>query len=219
MKAVSIDIVFDTICPWCYIGKRRLERALAQRPQLTFALRWRPFLLNPDMPAQGIDRRTYLERKFGGEHRLHRVLAAVSGAGRNEHIPFDLEAIRRTPSSVESHRMVRHAETQGLASDAVEALFQAFFTQGRDIGSVPELLAIGRRIGLESTALEAYLTDPRDQGAIHAENARAHRLGVSGVPSFLFNDNYAISGAQEPDIFLRLIDLAAEESAVPAPVS
>jgi predicted DsbA family dithiol-disulfide isomerase len=215
---MRIDVIFDTICPWCYVGKRRLERALAQRPLVRPEIRWRPFLLNPDMPPRGIDRKTYLESKFGGPYRVKQMYAAVAAAGASEGIPFSFETIVRTPDSLPSHRLIRLAARMGQGKEAVEAIFSAYFTQGQDIGEEATLQDIGRRLGLEAEDIQAALADTDDSSQIFSENTRAHRLGINGVPSYVFNDSYALAGAQESDIFLRLIDLARETEAQ-APVS
>lgn len=214
---IRIDIVFDTICPWCFIGKRRLERALAQRPHVFADLHWRPFLLNPDMPLEGIDRRAYLDRKFGSTHRIQRVLSTVAQAGLGESIEFRFDLIDRTPSTAHSHRLVRYAHKFGLQSQAVEEIYQAYFSQGADIGDISVLGELAARIGLPQDETIAYLRSDDDLLSVMQENARAHRLGVSGVPSFMFNEAYAIAGAQEGDILLRMIDLATESRQAESP--
>ncbi|CAA6603212.1 Predicted dithiol-disulfide isomerase involved in polyketide biosynthesis [Rhodospirillaceae bacterium LM-1] len=215
---MRIDVIFDTICPWCYVGKRRLERALAQRPLVRPEIRWRPFLLNPDMPANGIERKAYLESKFGGPYRVKQMYSAVAAAGAGEGIPFSFETIVRTPDSLPSHRLIRLAGRMGKAGEAVEAVFSAYFAEGRDISDFNELQAIGRGLGLDRDLIVLALEDAEDSSQIVAENTRAHRLGINGVPSYVFNEAYALAGAQESDIFLRLIDLA-RETETQAPVS
>lgn len=206
---MRIDVIFDTICPWCYVGKRRLEKALAQRPLVRPEIRWRPFLLNPEMPAKGIDRKTYLEGKFGGPYRVRQMFAAVAAAGVAEGISFDFEAIAKTPDSLPSHRLIRLAASMGCAEPAVESVFSAYFTRGVDIGDEAELKIIGKNLGLREADMTLAFGES-ESGQIASENARAHRLGINGVPSFVFNETYALAGAQESDIFLRLIDLARE---------
>lgn len=220
MTAVTaIDIVFDVICPWCYIGKRRLERALAARPEVAAEVYWRPFLLNPDMPAEGMERGLYLTRKFGGAERASRVYEAVSAAGALDGIAFAFDRIPRTPSTVESHRLARYAHERGggrLQDRVVEALFRAYFVDGRDIGARDVLLDLAEASGLAAAEVRDYLDSGRDIETIHAENLRAHRLGINGVPCFTVNAQFAVAGAQEPAVFLRLFDLAA---AGPRPAS
>ena len=208
-----IEYVFDTVCPWCYVGKRRFERALAQRPDTRVTVSWRPFLLNPDLPPEGIDRQTYLDRKFGGATRVQRVHAAVSAAGEAEGIQFNFDRITRTPNSLASHRLIRYATSIGRESAMVEALYHAYFVQGLDIGDRSVLAAIGAAQGLDRDALTDYLQADTDATTVLNDNARAHRLGVNGVPCLIIDGNYALAGAQEPDILLRLIDIVRESEA------
>ena len=205
---MEIDIIFDTVCPWCYIGKRRLEQALALRPEIKAKPVWRPFLLNPEMPPEGIDRSAYLLKKFGSEARVRRIYGAISEAAQSVEIDFAFDRIGKTPNSVDSHRLVRFADRQGRADQVVEALFVEFFIEGRDIGDIEVLTEIGADSGLDRRALAAYLESGDDTQLIHDENARAHRLGINGVPSFAFNGKLVISGAQEPQVLVRLLDAA-----------
>ncbi|WP_096702858.1 DsbA family oxidoreductase [Magnetospirillum sp. 15-1] len=207
---MRIEYVFDTVCPWCYVGKRRLERALAQRPETRARIVWRPFLLNPDLPPEGIDRRVYLDRKFGGNARVQRVHAAVAAAGKSEGIEFDFESITRMPNSLNSHRLIRYANATGREAEVVEALYKAYFSQGLDIGDVAVLTDLGASFGIEREALAAYLASDDDAAGVLNDNARAHRLGVNGVPCLILDGSYALAGAQEPDILLRLIDIVRE---------
>jgi len=212
---MEIDIIFDTVCPWCYIGKRRLEMALSMRPQIRVKPNWRPFLLNPEMPPEGIDRTAYLVKKFGSESRTNRIYGTIGEAGQSVEIDFAFERIGKTPNSVDSHRLVRFAHERGLADEVVEALFVEFFINGRDIGDLRVLTEIGAANGLDAQEVEAYLNTDADVGAIHDENVRAHRLGINGVPSFAFNEKFVISGAQEPQVLARMLDaaLATEDAA------
>ena len=205
---MEIDVIFDTVCPWCYIGKRRLEQALAMRPQVKARPIWRPFLLNPEMPPEGIDRTAYLLKKFGSEARVRRIYGAISEAAQSAEIDFAFERIGKTPNSVDSHRLVRFADRRDCADEVVEALFVEFFMEGRDIGDIGILAEIGANHGLDRRALTAYLESDQDTQLIHDENARAHRLGINGVPSFAFNGKMVISGAQEPQVLVRLLDAA-----------
>lgn len=210
MTRVKLEYLYDTVCPWCYIGKRRLERALARRPDVRADIRWRPFLLNPDLPAEGMERRAYLERKFGGEARVLRMQRAVALAAAGEDITFTFDAISRTPNTIHSHRLVRYAARCGLGGEALEAVYHAYFHEGRDIGMLSELVALGAAIGLPARDLAHYLEGDTDVAGLRGENARAHALGVSGVPCLILDGTFAMAGAQDPDTLLRLIDLARE---------
>lgn len=210
---MRIDYVFDTVCPWCYVGKRRFERALRLRPGARAVIDWRPFMLNPDIPVEGIDRDSYLDRKFGGPGRVQRMHGAVATAGRSEGIDFAFDRIRRTPNTLHSHRLIRFARQSGRESEMVEAVYNAYFCRGRDIGSIDELVAIGGELGFAEAEVAAFLYSDAEVTATMNDNARAHRLGVNGVPCVIIDGLYALAGAQEPDILLRLIDIAREAEA------
>jgi predicted DsbA family dithiol-disulfide isomerase len=206
---LAIEIVHDLVCPWCYLGVRRLMRTLRRRPDLLFELTWRPFLLNPDMPRIGMSRPDYVVRKFGGEDRARRLYTSISDIGRAEGLQFRFDRIRRTPSSVDAHRLVRYAARFGCADAMVESLFSAHFTDGHDIGDHAVLLAIASASGLDPIAVRRFLASDDEAEAVHADNLRAHRLGINGVPCFVVGGSHAIAGAQEPEVIERLLDVAA----------
>ncbi len=205
---MQLDVIFDTVCPWCYIGKRRLERALALRPGVNVRINWRPFMLNPDMPPDGIDRTAYLIKKFGSETRVRRVYGAIGEAGQSVEIDFAFDRIRRTPNSVASHRLIRHAGRSIDVAPLVERLFEAYFIDGVDIGDTDTLAEIGEEFGIDRAQVKRYLESTADIAEIYEENARAHRLGINGVPAFAFEGNMVISGAQEPEVLVRVLDAA-----------
>lgn len=206
---LAIEVVFDLVCPWCFLGTRRLQRALRARPDLAATLTWRPFLLNPDIPDGGIPRADYMVRKFGGEERARRLHATIAELGRAEGLQFRFDRIRRIPPSLDAHRLVRLAARMGVADRAVDMLFESYFCEGADIGKTEVLLAIGRRIGLEPEAVLRSLSSQAEATAVHADNLRAHRLGINGVPCFVIEGRHAIAGAQEPEVLDRLLDVAA----------
>ena len=209
---LSIEVVHDLVCPWCFLGVRRLMRTLRRRPDLLFDLSWRPFLLNPDMPRSGMPRPDYVIRKFGGEDRARRLYTSIAEIGRAEGILFRFDRIRRTPSSVEAHRLVRFASRFGRADAMVEALFSAHFTDGLDISDHSLLVAIASACGLDSVSARRFLASDDETDAVHADNLRAHRLGINGVPCFVISGRHAIAGAQEPEVIERLLDVAAVEA-------
>ena len=209
---LAIEIVHDLVCPWCFLGIRWLMRTLRRRPDLLFDLSWRPFLLNPDMPRAGMARPDYVIRKFGGEDRARRLYASISEIGGAEGVAFRFERIRRTPSSVDAHRLMRFAARYGLATDAAEALFSAHFTDGLDIGETEVLVAVAKSLGLDAASSRAFLDSEHEVEAIHADNLRAHRQGINGVPCFVIGGRHAIAGAQEPEVIERLLDVAAVEA-------
>ncbi|MEQ8194079.1 MAG: DsbA family oxidoreductase, partial [Rhodospirillales bacterium] len=151
-KTVSIDVLFDPICPWCFIGKRRLEEAIRQRPGIRAQRRWRPFLLNPEMPREGLDRTAYLVRKFGSEERVRRVYGAIEEAGLSVEIDFAFHRIKQTPNTVDAHRLMRFAERFGMADDMAEALFRRFFIDAENIGERGVLLDIIGKLDLDAAA-------------------------------------------------------------------
>ena len=207
---LAVEIVYDLICPWCYLGVRRLLRTF--RPDLLFDLSWRPFLLNPDMPRAGMARPDYVIRKFGGEDRAKRLYASITELGRREGVVFAFERIRRTPSSIDAHRLVRFAARYGRADAMVEALFSVHFSEGYDIGDRTVLLALATACGLDIQETKAFLASDEESDAVHADNLRAHRLGINGVPCFVIGGRHAIAGAQEPEVIERLLDVAAVDA-------
>ena len=201
-------MIFDTVCPWCYIGKRRMEQALALRPHVDIDIVWRPFLLNRKIPANGIDRTAYLIRKFGSEARVRRIYGAIAQAAESVDIDFAFDRIDRTPNSVDSHRLIRYAIQNDADPRIVERLFFEYFIEGLDIGRQDVLQGIGARAGLNGDAVGAYLSSEEDIDYVYDENTRAHRMGINGVPAFVFNEKMVISGAQEPRVLARMIDAA-----------
>jgi predicted DsbA family dithiol-disulfide isomerase len=205
---VHIEIVFDPACPWCFIGKRRLEQALQLRPMIKPIIQWHPFLLNPELPSGGHDNTAYLVRKFGSEGRVRRAFGAISVAGLSVEIDFAFDRIRNTPNTLDAHRLARFADVHGRSSEIVEALFHNYFVYGRDIGDVEILIEIAEELGLPSKEVRTYLESDADVALIYEENARAHSLGVNGVPSYLFSGGLTISGAQEAEVLARILDAA-----------
>jgi predicted DsbA family dithiol-disulfide isomerase len=208
---VHIDIVADLICPWCFIGKRRLERALAMRPELTVTRSWRAFRLNPEMPEEGMARERYVAARFGGPRGAAQSQARIVAAGRGEGIEFAFDRIRRTPNTLRAHRLIRHAAGAGVADAVVEALYRGYFLAGFDLGDIATLAALAAPAGLDESHTRAWLEGDDGTEEVLAEDRRARRLGIHAVPCFVLENGYAISGAQEPEMFLPLFDLAAAE--------
>lgn len=209
---MRIDVFFDVVCPWCYIGKHRLGRALAVRPLPGLEIRWQPFQLNPEMPKQGIDRQSYIVAKFGGRERARQINAVIAEAAAKEDLALDLSAIRRTPNTVEAHRLVRHAGELGEAARMVDALFAAYFVRGLDVGDRATLIEIAAEIGFDRKRVTGVLDSRMGVAEIQAADLRARQLGIQAVPCFVFDGRYAVSGAQEPSAFLPLLDLAREHA-------
>ena len=205
---MQIAIVSDTICPWCYIGKRRFERARANRPA-ALAVEWRPFQLNPDMPAEGVERHRYMVAKFGSEERVAQIFDAIEQAGEAEGIRFVFDRIARTPNTVDSHRLIALAGAMGVQDRVVEALFHRYFEQGEDIGDGAVLAAAGADGGLDEDKVRGFLAGEEGVAEVRRESEAASRSGISGVPCFIFEGRYAVSGAQPPDVFERVFELTA----------
>ena len=208
---LPIEVVFDLVCPWCFLGIRRLRRMLRSRPDVAAELIWRPFLLNPDLAPQGVPRQEYLVRKFGGEERARRLHGTIAELGRAEGLDFRFDRIRRVPHSLDAHRLVRWAGRFGAADAMVDAVFEAYFMDGADIGDAAMLVAIAGRLGLDAPLARRFLATVAEVEAVHADNLRAHRLGINGVPCFVVAGRHAIAGAQEPEVLERLLDVALVE--------
>lgn len=207
---MQVEIYSDVICPWCYIGKRRLERAQAMRPEARLEIRWRAFQLNPWMPAEGMRRAEYLTAKFGSAD-AQRVYDNIQRIGMGEGIEFAFDRIDRTPNTVDAHRLIRWAGANGGASiqgDLVEGLYQAYFIEAEDLGACETLLKAAAAAGLDIDAAAAYLAGDDDREAVKSEDASARQMGIQGVPCFIVDRSYAVSGAQEPEYFMPLFDLA-----------
>ncbi len=208
---MQIDVVSDTICPWCFIGKRRLMRALYERPDIEFDLRWRAYRLDPTIPAEGIDRREYLRAKFGDNPEREAMATALREAGESENIAFAFDRIDLTPNTTDSHRLIRWAGGAGVQNDVVELLFSAYFEEGRDIGDSEVLAQIAEEAGMDSALVRQLLAETADRDLVERDDALAHKMGISGVPTFIFANKYLVSGAHDPEQLVKLIDKVAEE--------
>ena len=206
-----LEIFADTVCPWCYIGKRRLMRALANRPQPGLVIRWRAFQLNPGMPMAGIDRAQYMTAKFGSLERAQRVFDSVARVGRNEGINFYFDHIQRTPNTLRSHRLLQAAAKIGRESALLDRLYAAYFTEGVDIGDPEKLITMAEKIGLPVETARAAVEGIPEIDMALAEDFQSRRLGITGVPYFIFNGRFGLSGAQEPEVLYSMFDLARED--------
>jgi predicted DsbA family dithiol-disulfide isomerase len=204
---LTVDVISDVICPWCFIGKRRLEEALNGRPA---SVRWHPFQLNPEMPREGIERKSYRIRKFGSWERSQELDAQVAAAGRGEGIAFNFDRQVRTPNTLDAHRIIWLAGERGAQDAVVEALFVAYFTDGRDVSDRATLAGIAAGVGLDRAEVDELLAGDRGLDVVRAGEGQARRLGVSGVPSFVVNGEITLSGAQPPMLFLQAFEQAGE---------
>jgi predicted DsbA family dithiol-disulfide isomerase len=207
---ITIDIVSDAVCPWCFIGKRRLEQALATLPQMQAAITWRPFQLDPTIPVGGLDRGLYLQNKFGSVERVEAIHQRLAAAGSAEGVPFHFDKIKRSPNTLDAHRLIRWSQTMGVQNAVVEQLFHRYFVDGCDIGDRQVLCGIAEQSGLDAALVGRLLDEGADHGAVVAEIDAARQLGISGVPTFIFAGRYAVSGAQPAPALAAAISQAVE---------
>jgi predicted DsbA family dithiol-disulfide isomerase len=212
MVLSRVDVIVDVVCPWCYIGKRRLTAALAARadrepPRLT----WMPYQLKPDIPLGGIDRRSYLERKFGGASGVQQFYDRVSELGREVGIFFNFERIERQPNTLDAHCLIAWAQAMSpaAASNLVEKLFRGYFVDGVDIGDRQELARLAAAAGLDAYRAAAWLVAGNGRDGVMVSDERARRLGIAGVPLFIFNRRVMISGAQSTSVLIEAMAQAA----------
>ncbi len=205
-QVLTIEVYSDVVCPWCYVGKRRLEQALElvsrQESALVF---WRPFQLNPTMPKAGMDRRVYLEAKFGGSGEMQVIQNRIAGAGSSAGLEFGFDRIARTPNTFDAHRLIWFAQQQGRQDAAVEELFHGYFTEGLNIGEAQVLVSLAGRAGLDGAAVGRFLQSNDGIEAVREEEARGRQLGIRGVPYFVLNGKTVVSGAQPVETFLAAI--------------
>ena len=212
-QTMSVDIYSDTVCPWCYLGKRRFELALAGRPQYEPRINWRPFELNPDLPWEGVDRAGFLASKFGDSAQIEASEAALVRHGSAVGLEFRFDLIKRLPNTRRSHLLIAHAARQGLAGEVVERIMQAYFEEGCNIGDVDELVRLGVEAGLSERETRSAMVLRAGQDGVVAAERHAAVLGISGVPTFIFDRQYSVSGAQEIETFAQVIDQVMELAA------
>lgn len=211
---IRLDIFSDPVCPWCYIGKANLDRALAAHPDHPFRVEWHPFQLNPDMPREGADRASYLEAKFGGKMAAARAYAQVEAAAAAAGLEIDIPAIRRAPNTLDAHRMIHWAGLEGRQTAMVAALFRAYWREGRDIGDAGVLAALARDVGMDAALAARLLATDADRDDLAARDLDARKKGVNAVPTFLIAQQYVLSGAQPPELWGQVIE---EIASLPAP--
>ncbi len=210
---IKIDILSDPICPWCYIGKARLEKALEAERDHPFAIEWHPFQLNPDMPAQGMDRREYLETKFGGRENALRVYGEIDKHAREEGLDIDFAAIQRTPNTINAHRLIHWAGIEGKQNAIVDALFKAYFREGRDIGNTEVLCDLADSAGLDAAVIGKLLASDADIDNIRQRDTHSREMGVNSVPTFIIANQHAVPGAQTTDLWRKVIGELRDQQA------
>lgn len=212
LKELRIRIISDVICPWCYIGKRRLEAALRSLPRdVAPKITWSAFELNPDMPARGMERKAYRSAKFGNWERSEAMDAEIANVGESEGLAFHFARIKRTPNTFAAHRLIWFAKRFGKQNDIVEELFRRYFVAGEDVGDPEVLIAAANECKMPSGLAREFLSGDEGSAEVAQESARARRDGISGVPTFILNEVLAVSGAQRPEAFAAAFRRASTE--------
>lgn len=208
---LQLDVVVDVVCPWCYVGKRRLEHAMAMTPGIGYELRYRPFQLDASIPRAGVPRKAYIEAKLGGPERVRQAHRHLTEIGATLGIPFDFEAITRAPNTLDAHRTLRWAGEAGVQGDLVEILFRRYFVEGADIGDRDVLAEAAGAAGMNAAEVRSWLDTTADEEEVTAEVAHAQRIGVTGVPCLVIEARYAVTGAQEAPVLVGAFRDLAEE--------
>lgn len=215
-EVIEIDVISDVMCPWCYIGKRRLEKALAMVPDVPVDIRWRPFQLDHTIPESGMDRKEYLRKKFGSDEQAAQVYGPVRAAGKDEAIPFQFDKITISPNTLNAHRIIRWAMAEGVQNAVVERLFQLYFVEGANLTDKTVLADAAVEAGLERAVVERLLESDADLEETKAEISQAQQMGVTGVPAFIIGNRYAVMGAREPEAIAQAISEVVKERSAPA---
>ncbi|MEE9313334.1 MAG: DsbA family oxidoreductase [Rhizobiaceae bacterium] len=208
---VKLDVISDVMCPWCYIGKRRLEQAIKMLDGIDVEIQWRPFQLDPTIPPEGKNRREYLEIKFGGPERAKEIYSSIEKAGKDEDLAFNFKAIAISPNTLDAHRVIRWSINEGskVHNKLVERLFELFFTKGQNIGDHAVLIDAANSSGMDGSVVASLLSTDKDSDAVKQEITTAQQMGVTGVPCFIIENKYAVMGAQEPAVIAEAIKQAA----------
>jgi len=210
---MQIDVISDTVCPWCFIGKRRLQRAMEMRPGIAFDVKWRPYQLDTTVPRGGMDRQAYMRMKFGEDpNKIVEMYKLIAAEGAKDGIEFDFTSIQRRPNTLDSHRLIRWAEGHGVQDEVVERLFIAYFENGEDIGDVRVLADIADISGMDGVVTAQMLEEGTDLELVAREDQIAREMGVTGVPAMIFGGKLAVSGAREPQVLASVIDRVMEMS-------
>jgi predicted DsbA family dithiol-disulfide isomerase len=210
---VRIDVVSDIVCPWCFIGKRRLEKAIAQIPDVPVEVHFRPYYLNEWIPREGISRNDYLTQKFGSPERYSGIATRVAATAAQEGLVYDKEHISRQPNTIDAHRLIRWADAKGLAPQMKQRLMDMYFTEGADLTDREVLVKAAADVGLDAATVRADLASNKDEAAIEQEVEQAKAAGIQGVPFYILGGKYGISGAQDPAALAQAIRQVAEEQA------
>ena len=209
---IKLDVISDPICPWCYIGKTHLDRALALRPDHGFVIEWHPFQLNPTMPPEGMDRRAYLETKFGGPEGAARAYAPVVSTAQKAGLSINFDDIKTTPNTIDAHRLIHWGGVAGCQTAIVDHLFDAYFVKGQNIGDHAVLADIAEACGMDRTEVAARRDSDHDLTATRARDSQIRKMGVSSVPTFVVLNQHVVSGAQPPETWVSIIDQIAPQT-------
>ncbi|MFI0843241.1 DsbA family oxidoreductase [Mesorhizobium sp. IMUNJ 23232] len=218
-QTASVDVVSDVVCPWCYLGQKRLEKAAASLSDIDVMISWRPFQLDPTIPPGGRDRKQYMMAKFGSEERIREIHARIEPLGEAEGIDFAFDAIKVSPNTIDAHRVIRWAASAepGVQNAVVKRLFSLYFEEGRNIGDPAVLTSAARDAGMDAAVVETMLATDADREAVETEVATASRMGITGVPCFLLENRYAVMGAQDTETLADAIRQVAAEKAKASP--
>ena len=209
-QPVRIDVVSDVVCPWCFIGKHRLEQALALKPDIAVEVRWRPYFLNDWIPREGISREEYLTTKFGSPERYKGIAQRVVQAAAAEGLTYAMDKISRQPNTLDCHRLIRWAEGIGKAAEMKQRLMDLYFTEGADLTNHAVLVQAAGDVGLDPEDVRAALASDQDVAQIEQEALSAKEAGIEGVPCFIFGGKFAVSGAQAPEDLAEAIERLAQ---------
>jgi predicted DsbA family dithiol-disulfide isomerase len=209
-QPIRIDVISDVVCPWCFIGKRRLEKALALRPGVTVEVHWRPYFLNDWIPREGMSREQYLTTKFGSPERYKGIAQRVAAAAAEEGLTYAADKMKRQPNTLDCHRLIRWAEGVGKAADMKQKLMDLYFTQGADLTDRDTLVKAAADVGLDADTVRPALASDQDVAEIEQEAQSAKAAGIEGVPCFIFGGKFAVSGAQSPEYLADAIDRVAQ---------
>jgi len=210
-RAVRIDVVSDVVCPWCFIGKRRLEKAIALKPDIPVEVHWRPYFLNDWVPREGMSREEYLTTKFGSPERYKGIAGRVQQAAAAEGLTYNMDGISRQPNTTDAHRLIRWAEGIGKAAEMKQKLMDFYFTKGADLTNQAVLVEAAAEVGLEAEDIRAALASDKDVAEVEREAEAAKEAGIQGVPMFIFGGKVAVSGAQAPEYLADAIERAAQD--------
>lgn len=210
---MELDVVIDVVCPWCFVGKRQLEKALAARPGVVTEVRWRPYQLSAETPVEGVDRAEHYKRKFGDSPQLTTMRKHLLDTGEKLGISFDFESQCLIANTLDAHRLIKWAMNPGLQSEVIEGLMVAYFEESKFIGDHALLVSIASDAGMDGDLVRELLASDKDKDLISAEVQQAHQMGVQGVPMYIFNNKAGVSGAQDASVLIQVIDKIQAEAA------